>query len=695
MSLNILPGRSFPLGATVSPEGVNFCVYSSTCLKLELLLFDSASDREPSQTIAFDPQQHRSVHYWHLFVPGLKAGQIYAYRAYGDFAPERGLRFDANKILLDPYAKAIVGWETYRRTAAIEPGNNAAHALKCVVVDPTAYDWEDDIPLQVPYAQSVIYELHVGGFTHHPSSGVAVEKRGTYAGLIEKIPYLKQLGVNAVELLPVHQFDGQDARPGLVNYWGYSTLGFFAPHWQYSSRQHPLSAVNEFRDMVKALHKAGIQVILDVVYNHTAEGNHAGPTLCFKGFDNPTYYTLEPDQTYYSNYTGCGNTVKANHPIVGRLIIDSLRYWVTEMHVDGFRFDLAAVLARGISGQVTGQSTGEKPPILWVIDTDPTLIEAKMIAEAWDAAGLYGIGHFISKSDRFGEWNGPFRDDMRRFVKGDAGMVGSVAARILGSPDIYESASQKTSDRSINFICCHDGFTLNDLVSYNAKHNEANGEDNQDGSNDNQSWNCGIEGATDQPEVEALRLRQIKNLLMLLFLSQGTPMLLMGDEVRRSQQGNNNAYCQDNEISWFDWNCVEKHAEVLRFVRHLIQFTQSLQLFCEDHFLYVGEHADHPYLTWHGVKVEQPDWGAGSRVLAFMLCHPKAGEQLHVIFNSYWEALAFEIPNVKQGYEPWRRCIDTALQAPEDICAWTNAPLVQGSTYLVQPRSTVVLFTKL
>jgi glycogen operon protein len=497
--------------------------------------------------------------------------------------------------------------------------------------------------------------------------------------------------------LPIHQFDEQDAdhaRTGLVNYWGYSTLGFFAPHWQYSSRQHPLSAVNEFRDLVKALHKAGIQVILDVVFNHTAEGNHEGPTLCFKGLDNPTYYMLEPDPTYYSNYTGCGNTVKANHPIVGLLIIDSLRYWVTEMHVDGFRFDLAAVLARGVSGEIAERPSGEKPPVLWIIDTDPTLIESKVIAEAWDAAGLYGVGRFIGKSDRFAEWNGPFRDDMRRFVKGDAGMVGRVASRILGSPDLYQRPDQ-ASDRSINFICCHDGFTLNDLVSYNVKHNEANGESNQDGANDNYSWNCGVEGATDRPEVEALRLRQIKNLLTLLFLSQGTPMLLMGDEVRRSQQGNNNAYCQDNEISWFDWNCLEKHADVFRFVQQLIRFTQSLQLFAEEHFLFVGEHPKQPYLIWHGVKVGQPDWSCNSRTLAFTLYHPQAREQLHVIFNSYWEALTFELPPVNQGYEPWRRCIDTFLDSPNDICDWTEAPLVQDRMYLARSRSAVLLFTKI
>jgi glycogen operon protein len=364
------------------------------------------------------------------------------------------------------------------------------------------------------------------------------------------------------------------------------------------------------------------------------------------------------------------------------------------MHVDGFRFDLAAVLARGVSGQVTGQLTGEKPPVLWAIDTDPALIEAKMIAEAWDAAGLYGVGSFIGRSDRFAEWNGPFRDDMRRFVKGDAGMVGKAAARILGSPDIYERSDQQTSDRSINFICCHDGFTLNDLVSYNVKHNEANGEDNRDGSNDNHSWNCGVEGPTDQPAIEALRLRQIKNLLTLLFMSQGTPMLLMGDEVRRSQQGNNNAYCQDNQISWFDWNCVEKHADVFRFVQQLIRFTQSLQLFAEGHFLYVGERTDQPYLLWHGVKVGQPDWGPGSRTLAFMLCHPQAQEQLYVIFNAYWDTLTFELPTPVDSNYHWHRLIDTAQATPEDFCPIETAPIMTQSAYSVMARSSVVLMTR-
>ncbi len=684
MSLSVLSGRAFPLGATVSPEGVNFCIYSSTCTALELLLFDDVAAAQPQRVIPFDLKLHKSVHYWHMFVPGLQAGQLYGYRAYGPFAPERGLRFDPSKVLLDPYAKAIAAWEQYDRKAAQGPGDNCAQALKSVVVDPDAYDWEDDFPLQVPYARSVIYELHVGGFTRHPNSGVAPEKRGTYAGLMEKIPYLQELGVNAVELMPVHQFDQHDVLPGLENYWGYSTLGFFAPHWQYSADKTPLGPVNEFRDLVKAMHRAGIQVILDVVFNHTAEGNHTGPTLSFKGLDNPTYYILESDPSFYSNYTGCGNTVKANHPIVSRLILDSLRYWVTEMHVDGFRFDLAAILGRSIAGEPL-----QMAPILWTIDVDPMLVESKVIAEAWDAAGLYVVGQFISKPDRFAEWNGPFRDDIRRFVKGDPGMVGKLAARILGSPDIYYRADL-ASDRSINFVTCHDGFTLYDLVSYNHKHNLANGENNQDGANDNHSWNCGVEGPTDDPEIAALRQRQIKNFLTILLMSQGTPMLLMGDEVRRSQQGNNNAYAQNNEISWFDWDCVHQHADLHRFVREGVRLHQSLEIFSVDRMLQIGEDSHQPYLVWHGTGLYAPDWDEHSHSLAFTLCHPLAGEQLHVILNAYWKLLRFELPPLAAGQQ-WRRLIDTSLASPEDCCSLEQAPPVTGKYYPATERSAIVL----
>jgi isoamylase len=430
--------------------------------------------------------------------------------------------------------------------------------MKSVVVDINTYDWEGDTPLRHPSARTIIYEMHARGFTRHPSSGVGEEKSGTFAGLIEKIPYLQQLGITAVELLPVFQFDPQACPPGKVNYWGYQPVSFFAPHQAYSSRRHPPGPIEEFRDMVKALHRAGIEVILDVVFNHSAEGDQTGPTFCFRGLDNAVYYILDADRSRYADYTGCGNTLNANQPIVRRMILDSLRYWVQEMHVDGFRFDLASVLSRDPSGCAIPD-----PPIIWDIESDPVLAGTKLIAEAWDAAGLYQVGSFVG--DSWKEWNGRFRDDVRAFFRGDPGAVSRVADRLVGSPEIY-GHEEREPEQSVNFVTCHDGFTLNDLVSYDGKHNEANGEDNRDGADDNRSWNCGFEGPTDDPVIERLRNQQVKNLLTITMLSIGIPMFAMGDEVRRTQIGNNNAYCQDNAISWLDWHLVEKHADVHRFV---------------------------------------------------------------------------------------------------------------------------------
>ncbi len=687
----VLPGKSSPLGATVYPDGVNFCIFSQNAEAIELLLFDKADAPQPAQTIELDPLLNKTYYYWHVFVPNIKTRQIYAYRAYGQFAPEKGYRFDNSKILLDPYARAIVNTENYDRTSATHPGDNCPQALKGVVVDTSNYDWQGDRHPRIPYSTSVIYELHVGGFTRHPNSGVSESKRGTYAGLIEKIPYLQELGITAVELLPVHQFDPQDVRPGLTNYWGYSTIGFFAPHRGYSSQRAPLGAVDEFRDMVKALHRAGIEVILDVVFNHTAEGNDKGPTLSFRGLDNPTYYMLADDPTYYKNYSGCGNTFKGNHPIVGRLILDSLRYWVDEMHVDGFRFDLATVLARNNFGHPI-REPGDSMNVLTRIESDPVLAGTKLIAEAWDAAGLYSVGRFVELADWFAEWNGPFRDDVRRFVKGDRASINALAARILASPDIY-SRSDTDINRSVNFITCHDGFTLNDLVSYNRKHNLANKEDNCDGTNDNFSWNCWVEGVTDNLEIEQLRSRQIKNFLTILFISQGTPMLQMGDEVRRTQLGNNNVYCQDNNLSWFDWSLVNQHEGLLRFVKKLIYFIQGLDIFRQEKFLEVTHASTEPHLVWHGQYLGQPDWGEDSHFLAFSLCHPSSSEHLHVILNAYWEPLNFELPPLEPG-NYWHRILDTALPAPDDYADLETAVKIEGDSYLVTARSSVVLMEK-
>ena len=684
MRPNVTPGRSSPLGATIVDGGVNFSVFSRNAAAIELLLFEREDDPRPSHVIPLDPVMSRSYHYWHAFVPEIQPGQLYGYRARGQFDPASGTRFDAAKVLLDPYGRGVVVPRSYSREAARHPGDNCATAMKSVVVDPSAYDWEGDTPLKRPSSRTIIYEMHVRGFTRHPSSGLEENLRGTYAGLIEKIPYLKQLGVTALELLPVFQFDPQDYPPGKVNYWGYAPVSFFAPHQAYSSRRDRLGPVDEFRDMVKALHREGLEVILDVVFNHTAEGDHTGPTISLRGLDNSIYYLLEPDQSRYANFSGTGNTLNANHPIVRRLIVDSLRYWVETMHVDGFRFDLASILARDPSGQVS-----PNPPVLWDIESDPALAGTKLTAEAWDAAGLYQVGSFIG--DSWKEWNGRFRDDVRSFFLGEAGSVGRLADRFLGSPEIY-GHKEREAEQSVNFVTCHDGFTLNDLVCYNRKHNEPNGEDDRDGANDNRSWNCGVEGPCGDPAIEKLRERQIKNFLAVTLLSLGVPMLLMGDEARRSQRGNNNAYCQDNETSWFDRNLVRQHAGLHRFVELLAARRALRKMDSERQRRSLNQLLRGASKAWHGVKLHQPDWSPQSHSLAISAEVPEENLSFHLIFNAYWEPLEFELP--AEGHapgHPWRRWIDTSLESPDDIQDWPSAPVVPGRTYRAGPRSVVVL----
>ena len=681
-------GSSFPLGASVWQGGVNFSVFSKNADSVELLLFENAGDIAPSRTILLDPRKNRTYHYWHVFVRDIGPGQIYAYRVHGPDKPERGRRFDSSKVLLDPYGRAVVVPEKYSRVMASQPGDNCGTAMKSVVADPGLYDWEGDLPLKQPFTRTIIYEMHVRGFTANPNSGVPADKRGTYAGLIEKIPYLQELGITAVELLPVYHFDEQDAPQGFRNYWGYAPVSFFAPHPSYSSRKDPLGAIDEFRDMVKALHRAGIEVILDVVYNHTAEGNHEGPTLSFRGFENEAYYILEPDKRYYGNYTGCGNTLDASNPFARRMIIDSLHYWVQEMHVDGFRFDLASILTRDARGMPLAN-----PPVLWDIETDPALAGIKLIAEAWDAAGLYQVGSFIG--DSWKEWNGRFRDDVRSFLKGDRDTVSKFASRLLGSPDIY-GYEEREAEQSINFVTCHDGFTLNDLVSYNGKHNEANGEDNRDGSNDNMSWNCGIEGPTDDPSVERIRNQQVKNFFAVTLLAAGAPMLLMGDEVRRTQHGNNNAYGQDNEISWMDWSLVEKHAGLLRFVRRLIADHLKRDISRHDPGLTLNQLIQQAKIVWHGVKLNQPDWSADSRAIAMTMTSLRGRLMFHLMVNTFWEELKFEVPPITGSSDTgWIRWIDTGLESPDDICTWDEAITVRETLWPVQPRSIVVLVARM
>ncbi len=684
---DVLPGRPHPLGARPHAGGTQFSVYSHAARRIELLLYDDVDAARPARVIDLEPPRHRTGDYWHAYVRGVGPGQLYAYRAHGDFDPARGLRFDAGKVLLDPYGRGVATPADWQRAAACVPGRNDAQACKSVVCDDHDFDWEGDLPLRRPFAQTVIYEMHLRGFTRHPSSGVPESRRGSYAGLIDKIPYLRDLGITAVELMPVFQFDPQDAPPGLTNYWGYAPISFFAPHAGYASRPGAQAARDEFRAMVKALHRAGLEVILDVVFNHTAEGDEHGPTFGPRGLDNASYYLLE-GAGRYANHSGCGNTLNGNHAVVRRMILDSLRYWVQVMHVDGFRFDLAAILSRDEHGQPVAN-----PPVLWDIESDPVLAGTKLIAEAWDAAGLYQVGRFFG--ERWKEWNGRFRDDVRSFVRGDAGTVTALADRLLGSPDLY-GARPREPAQSINFVTSHDGFTLADLVSYNTKHNEANREGNRDGGDDNRSWNCGAEGPTDDPAVNALRLRQTKNLLAIALLSLGTPMLLMGDEMGRSQQGNNNAYCQDNELSWLDWSLLERHAELHRFVRGLIRIRNLRESVRHDHRLTLSELVARVNVQLHGVTLGAPDTGHESHSLAITASSLSGDLLMHFALNAWWGPLDFELPTLPpRARSGWLRIIDSARPAPDDLVELAQAEGAIGLRHRVEARSVVVLFAPL
>ena len=677
-------GMPNPLGATVRDGGVQFSVYSKHATVLDLLLFDDVDGATPSDAIRLDPRVNRTGDYWHLFVDGLGPEQLYGFAAHGPWAPERALRFDPTKVLLDPYGRGVaVPRSAQRPTAATASGLAAtAGPMKSVVIDPAAYNWEGDRPLGRAFRDTVVYEAHLAGFTKSPSSDVAADLRGTYHAFIDKIPYLVDLGITAVELLPVFQFDPHAAPQGLTNYWGYQPVSFFAPHEGYAIRRTGTGPVDEFRDLVKALHRAGLEVILDVVYNHTAELGVDGPTFCFRGLADDDYYVHVPDRSAYADYSGTGNTLNANGTIVRRLIVDSLRYWVEEMHVDGFRFDLAAVLSRDADGARLAN-----PPTLWDIETDPGLAGTKLIAEAWDAGGLYEVGSFVG--DRWVEWNGVFRDDVRAFLKGDPGKAGAVVQRVLGSPDIY-GPRQREPEVSLNFVTCHDGFTLNDLVSYNLKHNEANGEGNRDGNDQNLSWNCGLEGPSSDPDIERLRVRQIKNFLTIELLALGAPMLLMGDEIRRSQGGNNNAYCHDDPTAWFDWTGVAEHADILGFTKGLLRLRRRLvAVFAGSHEVGLTDLLRDAAIVWSGVRVGLPDTSETSHSIAFTATRDVGA--LHVVFNAYWEELEFELPAPAEGLLGWRRLIDTTLAPPDDIGTEFAAAPPCGSSYLVGPRSVVVL----
>ncbi len=687
---SVRPGKPRPLGARPDELGVNFSVFSRNATSVDLLLFDADDEVHPVQVVHLDPAHHRTFHFWHAYVEGLRPGARYAYRVDGPRDRRKGHRFNPSKVLIDPYALGI-STKLWVRSEACHKGDNLRTSMRGVVIDPNHYDWEGDTPLHTNPTDAVIYEMHVGGFTRSPSSGV--KHPGTFAGIIEKIPYLIDLGVTAVELMPIMQFDDQEVhgltREGhpLTDYWGYNPVGFFVPHSGYCVSPDVTTHIHEFRDLVKALHKAGISVILDVVFNHTSEGNHLGPTYSFRGFDNSIFYHLEDeDRRFYKNYSGCGNTLNCNHPIVDKFILECLEFWVREMHVDGFRFDQGSILARGQEGAPLVH-----PPVIWHIELSEVLAETRIIAEAWDAAGLYQIGYFPGW--RWAEWNGRYRDCIRRFIKGDPGLVIQVANSIAGSPDLYKTDGRYPAN-SINFVACHDGFTLNDLVSYNRKHNESNGEHNRDGLDENDSWNCGEEGPSSDPEIEALRLRQIKNFLTVLMVSQGSPMVLMGDEARRSQNGNNNAYCHDSELTWLDWRLIDQNHGVFRFYKQLMAFRKANRCLRRRHFFDGALNPRGlPEVSWHGCSLNEAGWDdPNARSLAFTLAGVEEDPDLHVMLNMYWEPLEFEIPGVIG--RRWTRAIDTSLPAPLDISDFGSEPGHRPAVYAVGPRSVVVLASR-
>lgn len=682
-------GNPYPHGIHVSDEGVNFSISSRHATYVELLLFARADSPQPFQVIPLQKDKNHTFFSWHVFVEQLPLGTWYGWRIDGpSMTSESGLRFDREKLLLDPWARAVSD-KLWQRSAACVPGNNVHCAMRAAVVTDNHYDWEGDTPLAIRSEKAIIYELHVGGFTRHPSS--KVKHPGTFAGLIEKIPYLQQLGITHVELLPVMAFDEQDVPPhtadlGLKNYWGYSTHSFFSPHPGYCVTPEQATHIREFRDLVKSLHKAGIGVIMDVVFNHTSEAGAEGPVINFKGIHGNTFYlTDSEDKRIFHDYTGCGNTVNANHPLVSHFIVSSLEYWVREMHVDGFRFDLASALARGEGGRVM-----QDPPVVWGIELSQQLAKTKLIAEAWDASGLYQVGSFPGY--RWGEWNGLYRDAMRRFLRGDGGVINEVATRLCGSSDLYERQGRLPIS-GINFITCHDGFTLNDLFSYNEKHNAANGEQNRDGCNHNLSYNCGVEGPTNDAAILALRRKQAKNAFALLLLSHGVPMLLAGDEFLHSQQGNNNCYCQDNELSWLNWADSERNADVLRFVQTMIKLRKRHPSLMRRNFLTgaILEERGIADITWHGLHPGQPpEWdNPGSRILIFTLAGVgKNDADLHVMLNMSDDKHKLHLPSIEE--RTWCLAVDTSLKSPDDIIPLELQKPLEQDVYWVDARSVVI-----
>ena len=682
----VRPGLYELNGATALPGAVNFTIHSHGATSVELLLFERKAD-VPFAALKF-PESYRIGDVYAMIVFGLDIENFeYAYRIDGPYDPEKGLIFDRNKVLLDPYAKAVTGQSVWGK----KPGDEDFYKARVVRNN---FDWGTDKNPLIPMEDLIIYEVHVRGFTKHMSSGV--ENPGTFDGLREKIPYLKDLGVNVVELMPIFEFDEMcDDRivdgQQLIDYWGYNPISFFAPNTSYAAGREYNREGAELKRLIKELNDNGIECFLDVVYNHTAERGEGGPFISFKGIDNNIYYILTPDGKYY-NFSGCGNTLNCNHPVVQQMILDSLRYWTVTYHIDGFRFDLASILGRNQDG-----TPMNNPPLLQNLAFDPILADVKLIAEAWDAGGLYQVGTFPAWH-RWAEWNGKYRDDMRNFLKGDLSLIETAAKRIAGSTDIYDPESRGNT-ASVNFLNCHDGFTLWDMYTYSRKHNKANGWNDTDGSDDNRSWNCGAEGETGNPKIVALRKKLAKNAMAVLLMSRGIPMFLAGDEFLNTQFGNNNAYCQDNEIAWLDWNDMEKNADIFRYFKQMIKFRrQHKVLRYEDHL----RHCDYrglgyPDFSWHGVKAWQPECGYNNLTAAFMLngqyaqTDGVADDFIYVAMNMHWEMHGFELPQLPQGME-WRVFANTGVEAPNDIFEPGEEPLIDGQIeVLVGPRSIIIL----
>ena len=689
-NFEITRGRPFPFGASIVRGGINFAVYSPYAQSVWLVLYEACVE-EPIIEFPLDTSYNRTGHVWHAFIRGLDHGIKYGFRVRGSSEHNP---VDERIVLLDPYAHTTCGGQIWGKPFTIER-DGQRHTFRISTIPQNHFDWGQDAPLNHPLQDTIIYELHVRGYTIHPSSGV--KNQGTFLGITEKIPYLKDLGITAVELMPVTDFDetaNDHVNPKngkkLMDFWGYNPISFFAPKAAYAAHNaNENQIVNEFREMIKAFHQAGIEVILDMVFNHTGEGGKNGPVYHFKGFDNKVYYMIDEKTGNYLNFSGCGNTLNCNHPVVRDMILDSLRYWVMEMHVDGFRFDLASILGRGRNGEILSN-----PPLIERIAEDPILAKTKLIAEAWDAGGLYQVGDF-PHFQRWMEWNGRYRDDVRRFIRGDRGMVGAFATRLFGSADLYQDDGREPY-HSVNFVTCHDGFTLQDLVSYNQKHNWENGENNQDGADENFSWNCGIEGPSSDPQIIKLRNKQKRNFLTALLLSQGVPMLLAGDEFGRTQNGNNNAYCHDNEISWLNWDLLKQNEDLHRFTKTLIHFRKKYDMFRRQRFE-IKTIDGLPEVSWHGLKPFKVDWNNPQVKwlgVLYLGLPQKKEPDVFIMFNAAPHNQTFELPAIKSN-KKWHLFVNTAETPPDDIYSEQKAPRLANQTkFMMEPFSSAILLGK-